>query len=703
MRPDELSPLFASAKTLTGVGPRVLGLLAKAVALPSGITEPRIIDLLWHTPTGVIDRRAEPTLAEAVPGTIATFAVRVVKHNAPPRSSRAPHRVLCEDETGTLTLVFFHADRRFIERQLPVGETRYISGRVEAYGDALQMSHPDYVLPPDQRDMLPLMEPVYGLTAGLSAKVLQKIMRQTTDRLGDLPEWQSERWLSDRGWPTFRAALTALHRPDEAEDVSPGGPAWQRLAYDELLASQLALALVRQSTKAQRGRRVSGAGHIRRRIVSALPFSMTGAQSRALAEIEADLASDSRMLRLLQGDVGSGKTVVAMMTMAIAAEAGAQSALMAPTEVLARQHAEGLAELAQAAGLSLALLTGREKGKTRDEILKRVASGEVDILIGTHALFQPDVVFKDLAVAVIDEQHRFGVHQRLALQAKGRDGGANVLAMTATPIPRTLLMTHYGDLDVSKLDEKPPGRKPIVTRAVSTDAMEKLLSRIKVNVAEGAQIYWVCPLIENTGASEMAAAEERAAHLGQMFPGKVGLVHGAMSGTDKDATMAAFAGGDLRILVATTVIEVGVNVPNATIMVIEHAERFGLAQLHQLRGRVGRGDRQSYCMLLHPNKVSETAQKRLAALVDSEDGFKLAEMDLELRGGGEVLGAKQSGAPLYRVAEVPGAVDLLDAARDDARLHLEQDPKLASPRGEALRRLLYIFECDEAVRLFRAA
>lgn len=703
MRPDELAPLFASATTLTGVGPRVLGFLAKAVALPSGVAEPRVIDLLWHTPSGVIDRRAEPTLAEATPGTIATFAVRVVKHNAPPRSSRAPYRVLCEDETGSLTLVFFHADRRFIERQLPVGDTRYISGRVEAYGDSLQMSHPDYILPPDQRDLLPMLEPVYGLTAGLSGKVLQKIMRQLPERVPDLPEWQTERWLKDHNWPTYAAALKSLHVPTKADDVSPGGPAWQRLAYDELLASQLALALVRQSTKAQRGRSVSGDGRIREQIAAALPFAMTGAQQRALAEIEADLASDSRMLRLLQGDVGSGKTVVAMMTMAMAAEIGAQSALMAPTEVLARQHAEGLAELAHAAGLSLALLTGREKGKTRDEILRRVASGEVDILIGTHALFQPDVVFEDLAVAVIDEQHRFGVHQRLALQSKGRDGGANVLAMTATPIPRTLLMTHYGDLDVSKLDEKPPGRKPIITRAVSTDAMEKLVSRIRANVAEGAQIYWVCPLIENTGATDMAAAEERAAHLGQLFPGKVGLVHGAMSGADKDATMAAFAGGDLRILVATTVIEVGVNVPNATIMVIEHAERFGLAQLHQLRGRVGRGDRQSYCMLLHPHKLSETAEKRLAALVDSEDGFKLAEMDLELRGGGEVLGAKQSGAPLYRIAEVPGAVELLDAARDDARLFLEHDPSLSTRRGHALRRLLYIFECDEAVRLFRAA
>ncbi|MEO1265895.1 MAG: ATP-dependent DNA helicase RecG, partial [Pseudomonadota bacterium] len=596
MRPDALAPMFAGAEALTGVGPRVAGFLAKAVRLPPGIEDARIIDLLWHTPTGLIDRRAEPALADALPGTIATFGVRVVKHRPPPRgNTKAPYRVACEDETGAIDLVFFHAERRFIERQLPEGETRYISGRVDRYGDKLQMMHPDYVLPPNQRDQLPMLEPIYGLTAGLSSKVLAKIMRQTVDRVPDLPEWQRPDGLAQNGWPTFRDALMKLHRPDEPEDVAIGGLAWQRLAYDELLASQLALALVRQSSRAQRGRQVIGDGHLRRRIADALPFALTGAQTRALAEINADLEAESRMLRLLQGDVGSGKTVVALMAMAAAVEIGAQAALMAPTEVLARQHASGLAPLAEAAGLKLALLTGREKGKARAEVLARLADGRLDIVVGTHALFQPDVAFHDLALAVIDEQHRFGVHQRLALQSKGRDGGANVLAMTATPIPRTLLMTHYGDLDVSKLDEKPPGRKPIITRAVATDALEKLIARVRIQLSEGAQIYWVCPLIESVATTELAAAEERAAHLEQLFPGKVGLIHGAMAGPQKDAVMQRFSDGNLGILVATTVIEVGVNVPNATIMVIEHAERFGLAQLHQLRGRVGRGDRQSYC------------------------------------------------------------------------------------------------------------
>jgi ATP-dependent DNA helicase RecG len=439
-------------------------------------------------------------------------------------------------------------------------------------------------------------------------------------------------------------------------------------------------------------------------IADALPFALTNSQRQALKEIAEDMAAPHRMLRLLQGDVGSGKTVVALMAMAVAVEGGAQAALMAPTEVLARQHAETMAPLAYAAGLRLGLLTGREKGRPRAELLERLAAGEIDILIGTHALFQQDVAFRDLAFAVIDEQHRFGVHQRLALQTKGGSGGANVLVMTATPIPRTLLMTHYGDLDVSRLTEKPAGRKPIVTRKTAVDNIERLIARLRAQLAEGAQVYWVCPLIESSDKSELAAAEERHAHLVQLFgESNVGLLHGAMPDKAKDTTMADFAANRLKILVATTVIEVGVDVPNANIMVIEHAERFGLAQLHQLRGRVGRGSRESFCMLLHALPIGETARKRLETMEATEDGFKIAEMDLELRGGGEVLGARQSGMPEYRIAEVPGFAELLTAARDDARLILGQDPQLASPRGQALRVLLYLFECDEAVRLFHAA
>jgi ATP-dependent DNA helicase RecG len=566
------------------------------------------------------------------------------------------------------------------------------------------MVHPDYILAPEARADLPMLEPVYPLTAGLSGKLMLKGCRQALERLSDLTEWQEPAWLKQRGWPSFRRALELLHRPEQPADVSPASGPWQRLAYDELLAGQLALALVRQSLKNQAGRSVEGDGHIRARIAAQLPFTLTNSQRLAVREIAQDCRAPFRMLRLLQGDVGSGKTVVALLAMAIAVEAGAQAALMAPTEVLARQHADTIAPLAEAAGLRLGLLTGREKGGPRAELLQRLGRGEIDILIGTHALFQADVIFKDLAFAVIDEQHRFGVHQRLALQAKGGKGGANVLVMTATPIPRTLLMTHYGDLDVSRLTEKPAGRKPIVTKSVPLEAMERLLERLRLQLREGAQIYWVCPLIEGSNASELAAAEQRHAHLVQIFgAAAVGLLHGAMPDRTKDTTMAAFVRNQHQILVATTVIEVGVDVPNANIMVIEHAERFGLAQLHQLRGRVGRGSRESFCLLLHRAQLGEAARRRLDMMEATEDGFQIAEKDLELRGGGELMGARQSGMPEFRIAEAPNFAELLAAARDDARLVLSQDPELVSARGQALKLLLYLFECDEAVRLFRAA
>jgi ATP-dependent DNA helicase RecG len=709
MRPHQLTPLFAAANSLSGIGPRMEILLKKALRLPPGVSEPRVIDLLWHMPTGVIDRRATPTIAAAVPGTIATLEVRVLKHKPAPRgNNRAPYKVACEDDTGKIDLVFFHAERKFIERQLPTGTIRTVSGRIESYNDKKQMAHPDYIVAPEARADLPLLEPVYPLTAGLSGKVLLKAARQGLERFPEMPEWQDAAWLRQRGWPPVKTALAGLHRPGEPNDVSPASPPWQRLAYDELLAGQLALALVRQSLKSQPGRSLSGDGRFRARIADALPFGLTNSQRQALKEIAEDMGSPHRMLRLLQGDVGSGKTVVALMAMAVAVEAGAQAALMAPTEVLARQHAETIAPLADAAGLRLGLLTGREKGRARAELLERLRAGEVDILIGTHALFQPDVEFKDLAFAVIDEQHRFGVHQRLALQSKGgqgrKGGGAGVLVMTATPIPRTLLMTHYGDLDVSRLTEKPPGRKPVVTTKAAVDRLDDVIDGLKRALAQGAQVYWVCPLIESSDKSELAAAEERHAHLAQVFgASKVGLLHGALSAAAKDDTMAAFVAGMLEILVATTVIEVGVDVPNATIMVIEHAERFGLAQLHQLRGRVGRGERQSYCVLLYKPPLGEAAEARLEMMRSTEDGFLIAEKDLELRGGGEVLGARQSGVPEFRVAAVPNFEELLGAARDDARLVLSQDPHLTSARGEALRMLLYLFECDEAVRLFRAA
>ncbi len=702
MRPEHLNPLFASAQSLEGVGPRNLLLLKKALALPGQVAEPRLIDLLMHHPSGVIDRRAMPALAEAVPGAIATVKVIVRKHRIPAGGSRAPHTVLAEDATAKLEIVFFHADRRYVERMLPVGEERYVSGRIEAYGEKLQMTHPDHVVGADELNKLPLLEPVYPLTAGLSGKVLHKLIGRALDLIPVIPEWLEATVVAKLNALGFAESFHRLHFPQEPADISTGAPPWQRLAFDELLAGQLALALVRQSQKSQPGRSVVGDGRVRERVKKALPFSMTGSQIRAVADVEADLAAPHRMMRLLQGDVGSGKTVVALMAAAIAIEAGSQAAIMAPTEVLARQHAETIGPLAEMAGIRIGLLTGREKGKIRKQVLAQLAEGTIDLLIGTHALFQEEVVYRDLAVAVIDEQHRFGVQQRLALQAKGGPSGANVLFMTATPIPRTLLLTHYGDLEVSKLTEKPAGRKPVTTRAVSTDRIDEIIEALSRALQQGAQIYWVCPLVETSDVSELAAAEERAAHLRQYFGDRVGLIHGQMPGPAKDDVMAAFSSGALAILVATTVIEVGVNVPNASIMVIEHAERFGLAQLHQLRGRVGRGERQSTCILLYQGPLGETAKARIEMMRETEDGFRIAEEDLRLRGGGEVLGTRQSGAPEFRMAEVPNFAELLELARADAALTLSRDPHLSSERGQALRQLLYLFDCDEAVKLFRS-
>jgi ATP-dependent DNA helicase RecG len=702
MRPTVLNGLFAEIGVLEGVGPRFAVMLGKLLGVPADAC-PRVIDLLWHLPTGLTDRRAQPTIAAAQQGQLVTLTVRVKKHHAPPRNSRAPYRVICEDDTGDMELIFFHAERSYIERNLAIGETRILSGRVERYGAKLQMPHPDYILPEDQRHRLPALEAVYPLSQGITQKFMHKVVALALTRVPPAAEWLDKHLMEQRGWPTFADALKIVHRPESDSDIAAAPSARARLASDELFAGQLALALMRRRFRVNGGRSINGNGTLTAKITAALPFSLTHSQDSALAEITDNMKAPRRMLRLLQGDVGSGKTVVALLAMVHAVEAGAQAAMMAPTEILARQHLETIAPFCEAAGIRTALLTGREKGRTREKVLQALASGEADLAIGTHALFQPDVAFADLALAVIDEQHRFGVHQRYALQAKGKQGGgADILVMTATPIPRTLLMTHYGDLDVSKLMEKPAGRKPVLTRAVPLERMEEVISGIGRAQREGAQIYWVCPLVESSAKVDLAAAEERAAHLRQHFGEAVGLIHGRTKGSEKDAIMRDFSEGRLRVLVATTVIEVGVNVPNASIMVIEHAERFGLAQLHQLRGRVGRGAKQSSCILLYNAPLGETARARLDILRKTEDGFQIAEEDLRLRGGGEILGTRQSGDPGFQLATLPLDEELLAVARDQTKYLLARDPELTTPQGEAARLCLYLFERDEAIRLLRA-
>lgn len=698
MRPSLLDPFFAAITTLPGVGPKVEKLFRHLLGRDD---VPRIIDLLFHLPTGTVDRRSRPQLRDVVPGSVATVEVTVDRHRpSPPNRPRVPYLIYASDETGDLVITYFHAKADYLEKLFPVGEKRYVSGTTALYDGMLQMVHPDRVVDEKGLAALPMVEPVYPLTEGLGINQVRKATDAAAGKIPALPEWQDAAWLTRNHLPPFGDALLSLHRPADPSDIAPQGPAWSRLAYDELLASQIALTLVRAHLRRQSGRGSAGDGRVRKRIISALPYSLTLSQHKAIDAIVSDLGKPERMLRMLQGDVGSGKTVVALMAAAAVIESGRQAALMAPTEILARQHLKTIAPLAQAADLHIAILTGRERGKDRAEILTRLENGNIDLLIGTHALFQDEVAFKDLALAVVDEQHRFGVHQRLALTRKGE--AVDILVMTATPIPRTLVLTYFGDMDVSELREKPAGRQPIDTRTVPLSRLDEVTEAVGRAMEDGERVYWVCPLVEESEVIDLAAAEERFVMLKARFGAHVGLVHGRMKGSEKDAAMAQFSGGETQLLVATTVIEVGVDVPEATVMVIEHAERFGLAQLHQLRGRVGRGEGRSTCLLLYRSPLGETAKARLAIMRETEDGFRIAEEDLKLRGEGDVLGTRQSGMPGFRVARLDVHGALLPAARDDANLLFSRDPTLKSERGEAIRHLLYLFERDEAVRLIRA-
>lgn len=696
MRPEILYPLFAETLSLPGVGARIAGSLGK-------IAGSRIVDLLWHMPVDVIDRRNNPALKDILFDQIVTVEVTIGKHDAPPSRSRKPYRVWCHDDTGTMQLIFFHARGDYISKQLPEGETRLISGKMEIYNGALQMSHPDYMLPVSKRDEIPNIEPVYPLTAGVSGKVMARIIKEATKKAESLPEWLDESLMKREGWNDWKSSLVACQNPEKREDTFSNAPARTRLAYDEILANQLALEIMRRQTKKKKGRVMEGTGALTDKVLSSLPYTLTDAQTRSIDEIITDMAEPSAMMRLLQGDVGSGKTVVALMAMLVAVESGSQAAIIAPTEILARQHFKSLTEMADGVDVKIAILTGRDKGKARDALLAELASGEIDILIGTHAIFQKDVIYHDLAMAVIDEQHRFGVEQRMTLSAKGKPGvSMDILAMTATPIPRTLTLTVYGDMDVSRLDQKPPGRVPVDTRVMALNRIDDVVAAAHRAIKDGARLYWVCPLVEESEVLDLAAAEERYRHLAQIFGDRVGLIHGKMKAKEKDEVMASFAAGDIDILVATTVIEVGVDVPEATVMIIEHAERFGLSQLHQLRGRVGRGADKSTCLLLYGAVLGEVAKKRLNIMRETEDGFIIAEEDLKLRGAGEVLGTRQSGLPKFKVASLEDHHTLIPMARDDARLILERDPDLSGERGKNLRVLLYLFERDEGVKYLKS-
>ena len=701
MRPLLLNPLFAPVTSLSGVGPKQDKLFRYLLGREE---TPRLVDLLLHLPASVIDRRAQPKIRDAVPGTIVTLEVTIDRHRpSPPRNARAPYLVYASDDTGDVVLTYFRAKADYIEKLLPVGSKRYVSGTLQMFDGVPQIVHPDRVVDEAGFAKLSGIDPVYPLTEGLALGSLRRAIAQALQKLPDLPEWISPEVIRRCHFPPIKEALNRVHIPIELTDILPDGPFWSRLAFDELLAGQLALALVRSQLRRPAGDRHAGDGHLRNKIIDALPYALTSSQREAAAAIADDLRQPVRMLRLLQGDVGSGKTVVALQAAAAVTEVGKQAALMAPTEILARQHIKTIAPLAERAGLRVAILTGREKGKERRDILARLEAGEIDFLVGTHALIQDDVIFKSLALAVVDEQHRFGVRERLALTDKGE--AVDVLVLSATPIPRTLVLTYFGDMDVSELREKPAGRQPIDTRAVPMSRLEEVMEAVGRALSAGKLVYWICPLVEESeaeGTGHLTNATERFESLRERFGEKVGLVHGQMKGVEKDRVMAQFSAHEIGLLVATTVVEVGVDVPAATIMVIENAERFGLAQLHQLRGRIGRGSEASTCLLLYREPLGEMSKARLKVIRETTDGFRIAEEDLKLRGEGDVLGVRQSGLPGYRIARPEAHGQLIAQARDEALRIMKENPKLTGARGEALRCLLYLYERGEAIPLMSA-
>ncbi len=685
MRPDVLNPLFAEVETLPGVGPQVAKLLKRL-----DIT--RAIDLLYHLPTGVIERVRAPAANASLVGRNVILDLKPFQTREP-RSGRGPMRVFASDSNGnTISLVYFN-NPGWAKKSLPMDSVRTVSGKLEQYGDEWQIIHPD-VSEPGKGPQPAIREPVYPLTEGITNKRMRELAGEAAGRAPELPEWIEPSLAAREAWRPWRSAIAEAHQDPYATDPR------RRLAYDEIFANQLALLLLRQAARRNRGGPLVGTDKLISNLN--LPYEHTAAQRRVIAEIRGDMEQSVPMLRLLQGDVGSGKTLVATEAMLIAVEAGAQAALLAPTEILARQHFDTLTKQLTSLGVHVAILTGREKGRARESVLMGLADGAIDILVGTHAIFQEKVGYKKLGLAVIDEQHRFGVSQRLLLSQKA-EWPPHLLVMTATPIPRTLTLTQYGEMDVSRIDEMPPGRTPIETRVISEEKLGDVIAGVGRHIDGGGQAYWVCPLVEESEKSDAAAAEERARVLRTRFgDGKVGLVHGRMKGPEKDSVMAAFAGGDLAVLVATTVIEVGVDVPNATLMVVEGAERFGLAQLHQLRGRVGRGSGKSTCLLIRGTSLTETGGARLALMRETNDGFRIAEEDLRLRGPGEILGTRQSGEEGFRVAKPEDVEVLAPIAQSDAKLLLDRDGGLAAPRGQAARVCLYLFERDQAVGLIRS-
>ena len=692
MRPSVLNRLFSPTTELSGIGPKISKLI-------ENIAGPNILDLMWHLPTGIVDRTYSPLICNAENGKIATVVVQIEKHIAGPKNRRLPYKIICSDDSGTMTLVYFNARRDYLERVFPLGEIRVVSGTLEKYDGKLQISHPDIIGRIDTLDTIKAILPIYPLTRGLSQNVIAKGIKAGLNKIPKLDEWLDHDLIQREKWPSWDEAIKRVHNPKHTDDLNPNSRARQRLAYDQILANQLAITLVRKQLVKRKGKAIVDRKSLYEKIHKNLPFSLTRSQNAAVSDIHRDLTSNNRMHRLLQGDVGSGKTVVAVLGLAPMIEAGMQVAFLAPTEILARQHFTNIKAILEGADISITIYTGQDKGQDRKVKIQEISSGKGQIVIGTHTIFQESVTFKNLGMAIIDEQHRFGVHQRLSFVEKGRS--VDLLVMTATPIPRTLHLTVYGDMDISQITEKPKGRMPIDTRVMSVDRLDEVFNAIGRALENGSKIFWICPLIEDSEKIDLAAAKKRFQILQKRFGNSVGLIHGKMNNSDKIKIMDSFTTSITNILVSTTVIEVGIDVPSADIIVIEHAERFGLAQLHQLRGRVGRGKRKSSCLLVYSKPITDNARQRLNIMRETQDGFVIAEKDLRIRGSGDLLGTRQSGLPNFKLVDFSEHKRLLSIAKDDVKLVLNSDPDLKTKRGQNLRTLLYVFEKDLGVNLLK--
>lgn len=709
---NSIDYFFQSLASIKGVGAKNLSFFAKLFRRKEDI--PIYKDLIFHLPHTILKINKNPDLAKVEPGENIIIKTEVLYFEEVPLRSgiKKYYRIVTKADNRFLNLIFFNAKKAYLEQQLPIGSTKVICGKIEQYNGKLQITHPSHILPETSFTKTKDLQPIYPLTEGISNKFLSGIIARIIYEMPELEEWQDTEFKRQNNFLSLKKSLYEIHSPNNSTAHMSDSNYRRRLEYDELLANQLALAISRGKVAKQQGNIIDNERALIKALLKQLQFSLTEAQISALKEISTDLKSANKMFRLVQGDVGSGKTIVGLITLINVIESGYQSAFMAPTEILARQQYESLNQIISGnailqEAIKPVVIVGGLKQSEKAKIQLEISEGKYNLIFGTHALFQEKVSFKNLGAIVIDEQHRFGVTQRMQLAHKGDK--THILLMTATPIPRTLSMTIYGDMDVSIINEKPAGRKPIDTRIIPVSKTGNLVESLKQEVAQGSQIYWVCPAVEekdkeffNNENRKLASAEERFKTLKKIFKDKVVLVHGKLKADKKNKAVEKFREGKASIMVATTVIEVGVNVPTANVIIIENAEMFGLSQLHQLRGRVGRGKKQSSCILLYGKTLSENGAERLKILRETEDGFKIAEEDMVLRGSGDLLGTKQSGMPDFKIATLPNNKDLLFAARDQVKIILNKDPSLKSEQGKNLRNLLYLFEYDNLLNNLNA-